>query len=204
VTAAEPKRVTSVLIVGVGGQGTILAGKVLARAVMLAGMDVKLSETHGMAQRGGSVVTQVRFGEKVWSPVVDPGEADVILAFEQLEALRWAHYLRPDGDIIVSTHAVNPMPVLMGTATYPTDIPASLRAHGGVLTLDAPGLAEEAGNARTSNIVLVGCLAKRLPLERELWSRALADSVKPQFLDVNARAFDLGWAAGEATQEAAQ
>jgi indolepyruvate ferredoxin oxidoreductase beta subunit len=194
----EAERPTSVLIVGVGGQGTILAGKVLASAAMLSGLDVKMSETHGMAQRGGSVVTQVRFGREVWSPVIDPGEVDHILAFEQLEALRWSHYLRPGGVIVVSTQTVNPMPVLLGTATYPADVLQTLRSRGRVVALDAPALAEAAGNARTSNIVLVGCLARRLNLDRDCWDAALVSSIKPKFLDVNKAAFRLGWdAAGE-------
>lgn len=197
-TARDMTRPTSVLIVGVGGQGTILAGKVLASAAMLSGLDVKMSETHGMAQRGGSVVTQVRFGREVWSPIADPGEVDDILAFEQLEALRWSHYLRPNGVIIVSTQTVNPMPVLLGTAAYPADVLRSLRSRGQVVALDAPALAEAAGNPRTSNIVLVGCLARRLDLGRECWEEALASSIKPKYLDVNRAAFQLGWdAAGE-------
>lgn len=189
----------SILIVGVGGQGTILAGKVLARVAILRGRDVKFSEIHGMAQRGGSVVTQVRLGSAVGAPVVDPGEADVVLAFEQLEALRWAHMLRPGGTLIMSTQTMMPMPVITGAATYPDDIPSLVAGRGPVHVLDAPRLAADAGNVRASNVVLLGRLAHEMDIPRETWERALSDVVPPRHLAANQRAFEAGWSAGEKT-----
>jgi len=191
----------SILIVGVGGQGTILAGKVLARVAMLRGRDVKFSEIHGMAQRGGSVVTQVRLGDAVHAPTIDPGTADVVLAFEQLEALRWAHMLRPGGTLIMSTQTIMPMPVITGAAEYPADVEARVAGRGPVHALDAFGMAVEAGNSKASNTVLLGRLARELDIPRETWERALADVVPPKHLAVNQRAFEAGWRAAEGIQQ---
>ena len=187
----------SIFIVGVGGQGTILAGKVLARVAMLRGQDVKFSEIHGMAQRGGSVVTQVRLGASVHAPTIDPGTADVVLAFEQLEALRWAHMLRPGGTLIMSTQTIMPMPVIMGAAEYPADIEARLAGGGPVHALDAFGMAMAAGNAKASNTVMLGRLAREMDIPRETWERALAEVVPPKHQAVNQRAFEAGWRAAE-------
>lgn len=183
----------NVLIVGVGGQGTILAGKVLARAAVLSGLDVKFSEIHGMAQRGGSVVTQVRIGERVYAPVIDPGCADCILAFEQLEALRWIHMLRDTGRVVMSSQRIDPAPVLMGQAAYPDAIPRTLAGRAAVAVLDAAQIATRVGNPRASNIVLLGRLARDLPFGRELWDQALADAIPDRYLQVNVRAFAEGW-----------
>ncbi len=188
----------SILIVGVGGQGTILAGKVLSHVGLLAGRDIKFSEIHGMAQRGGSVVTQVRLGDAVSSPIIEAGEAGFILAFEQLEGLRWMHMLRPGGLMIVSSQVIEPMPVIMGVAAYPGDALDQMRARGRTHVLDALAIAQEAGNARASNIVLLGHLARQMDLDRALWDRALAETTPARFLDANRRAFDAGWGAAPA------
>lgn len=185
--------ITNILIVGVGGQGTILAGKALARAAVLSGQDVKFSEVHGMAQRGGSVVTQVRFGKQVYSPIVESGTADFMLAFEQLEGLRWAHMLKPGGTMIVSTQVIEPMPVLTGAATYPEEIFTRLKHHGNIIAMEALDLAIKAGNARTSNVVLLGCLARAMNLKREVWDLAMQDTIPPMHFEVNKKAFQLGW-----------
>jgi indolepyruvate ferredoxin oxidoreductase beta subunit len=179
--------------VGVGGQGTILAARILSRAAVLAGKDVKFSETHGMAQRGGAVVTQVRIGDKVYAPTIDPGTADCILAFEQLEALRWSHMLKPGGAIIMSTQVIEPMPVIIGAVRYPQGIEKSVGKRGNVYSMEADRMACEAGNARASNVVLLGRLGRELGLPRELWEQALADTVKPKFLESNRRALAAGW-----------
>ena len=185
--------IINILLVGVGGQGTILAGKVLARAAVLWGRDVKFSEIHGMAQRGGSVVTQVRLGAQVPSPVIDPGTADFLLSFEQLEALRWAPMVRPGGLVLMSTQIIEPAPVLLGQAQYPTDIMEQLRARGPLVAVDAPALGAAAGNARTGNVGLLGCLARHLPLPRALWQQALDEVVPERHRAVNQRAFATGW-----------
>ena len=192
------KRTLNILLAGVGGQGTILAGKVLSRWAILCGYDVKYSEIHGMAQRGGSVVTQVRVGEKIYSPVVEAGEADYIVAFEQLEAMRMAHMLNQGGNIIFSTQVIEPMPVLMGMATYPESIPSKLKKYGKIYPLDADSLAAETGNPRASNIVLLGKLARLIDRGKEEWQQAIRDSVKPGFLESNLKAFELGWGTEEA------
>lgn len=185
--------VKNILIVGVGGQGTILAGKVLSRAAVLSGLDVKFSEIHGMAQRGGNVVTQVRIGEKVFAPLIDAGTADAVVAFEQLEGLRWAHMLKPGGRIIVSTQVIAPMPVLTGAAVYPDDALERMGERATVMALDADQVAAGCGNARASNIVLMGCLARLLDLPRALWDQALRETIKARHLDLNLRAFEAGW-----------
>jgi len=189
--------VYSILIVGVGGQGTILAGKVLARVAMLQGRDVKFSEIHGMAQRGGSVVTQVRLGDTVHAPTIDPGTADVVLAFEALEALRWAHMRKPGGALIMSAQTIMPMPVITGAAEYPSDIEERIARSGPVRVLDAFGMAVKAGNPKTSNTVLLGRMAREMDVPRTIWERALAETVPPRHLEANLRAFEAGWNAAE-------
>ncbi len=183
----------NILLAGVGGQGTILAGKILSQWAKIIGMDVKYSEIHGMAQRGGSVITQVRIGEKVYAPVIDIGTAHYILAFEQLEGLRYAHMLSPKGTMIVSTQRLDPSPVLMGVASYPEGVLSRLESEFHAKVIDAPDIAKRAGNPRTSNVVLVGALAMVMNGNKEEWIRAVSETVPTKYLDVNLRAFDLGW-----------
>ena len=185
-------KTTSIMIVGVGGQGTLLASKLLGNVLLRQGFDVKLSEVHGMSQRGGSVVTYVRFGEKVYSPVVDLGEADYILSFELLESARWISHLKKDGQLVTNTHQTPPMPVITGAAEYPRDIVEKLRARANVIALDALPLAEQAGSARAVNVVLIGVLSKLMPFDESVWREAIAETVPKKFLEVNLRAFELG------------
>lgn len=189
-----PNEVLNILLVGVGGQGTILAGRVLSRAALSLGGEVKVSDIHGMAQRGGSVVTQVRFGPRVFAPVMAPGTADFLVAFEKLEARRWLPYLRADGWLIVNDQEMPPLPVLTGAATYPEDLVGEMgRLVKNMLVLNALDLARRAGNVKAVNMVLMGALARRLPISREAWEAALASSVPGRFLEVNKKAFHLGW-----------
>lgn len=185
---------TSVMIVGVGGQGSLLASKLLGRLLTDEGYDVKVSEVHGMSQRGGSVVTYVRFGEKVYSPIVTEGEADIIISFEKLEAARYARYLKKDGRIIVNTQQIDPMPVIIGAATYPEGVLSELTEKGvGIDALDALTLAEQAGSSKAVNIVLMGKAAKYFDIPYENWLAAIEKTVAPRFVDMNKKAFDLGY-----------
>lgn len=187
------ENVKSVLLVGVGGQGTILAAKLLTLSLMEAGYDVKMSEIHGMSQRGGSVVTYVRYGDKVYSPIIDKGQADYILSFELLEAARWTEYLRPQGKIITNIQEVSPMPVITGAAAYPADLAEKMRRAGIDLdAVDALALAERAGSSKAVNIVLLGRLSKYFDFTQEEWMEALTESVPPKFLELNQKAFALG------------
>lgn len=186
-------KTVSLMIVGVGGQGSLLASKLLGRLLLEKGYDVKVSEVHGMSQRGGSVVTYVRFGEKVYSPIVTRGEADFIVSFEKLEAARYADCLKKGGRIIVNTQEIDPMPVLTGATDYPADILEDLEKQGVcVKKVDALSLAEQAGSAKAVNTVLLARLSKYLPIEREKWEEAIATGVKPQFVAMNQKAFALG------------
>ena len=185
-------KTTSIMIVGVGGQGTLLASKLLGNVLLSQGYDVKVSEVHGMSQRGGSVVTYVRFGEKVYSPVVDLGEADYILSFELLEAARWIGYLKKGGRLITNTHQTPPMPVITGAAEYPSNIEARLRELADVTALEAMPLAEQAGSAKAVNVVLVGVLSRSMDIPEENWLRAIEETVPPKFVELNKRAFLLG------------
>ena len=183
----------NMMIVGVGGQGTLLASKLLGRLLLSKGFDVKVSEVHGMSQRGGSVVTYVRWGDRVCSPIIDKGQADVILSFELLEAARWTEYLKPGGRIITNTQQINPMPVITGAAAYPADLEGKIRALGIDLdAFDALSLAEQAGSSKAVNIVLMGRLSKWFDFTEEEWMDALTQSVPPKFLELNKKAFDLG------------
>lgn len=185
---------TNIMIVGVGGQGTLLASKLLGRILVEEGFDVKVSELHGMSQRGGSVVTYVKYGEKVYSPVIENGEADFIISFEKLEAARWAHCLRKGGLIITNTQQIDPMPVTTGAAVYPTEVLDRLTADGvRVDAFDALTPALEAGSAKAVNIVLMGRLAKNLGLPAEKWLEAIRSTVAPKFIDMNLKAFELGY-----------
>lgn len=184
----------SIMIVGVGGQGTLLASRILGSALLDCGYDIKVSEVHGMSQRGGSVVTYVRYGENVASPIIEKGEADIILAFEQLEAARWLEYLRPDGKLIVNTQKIDPMPVVIGTTEYPDGVIEAIKAAGAdVEELDALPLAVEAGTAKAVNVVLIGAMAKNMSLDKEVWIKALNESVPPKFLELNLKAFEMGY-----------
>lgn len=187
-------KVTNVLLVGVGGQGTILAARILSGVLQEAGYDVKMSEVHGMSQRGGSVVTFVRYGDKVYSPLVDKGKADIILSFEKLEALRWLPYLKADGTMVVNDLALLPAPVLMGKAEYPYNALDILREKAKkLITLDAVKVAaEEAGNIRTQNVVLLGALAKHMDIPTETWEKVIRESVPPKTVDANLKAFAAG------------
>ena len=183
----------NIMIVGVGGQGTLLASKLLGRLLLDQGYDVKVSEVHGMSQRGGSVVTYVRYGEKVYSPVIDKGEADFIVSFELLEAARWMEFLRPDGRIITNTQQINPMPVITGAAEYPRDLVEKMTAAGAkVDAMDALALAEQAGSSRAVNLVLMGRLSQYFDLPEEAWQQAITRSVPEKFLEMNRMAFHLG------------
>ncbi len=186
--------VKSVMIVGVGGQGTLLASRILGAALVNDGYDVKVSEVHGMSQRGGSVVTYVRYGEKVYSPVVTPGEADLILAFEQLEAARWISYLKKGGKLVVNTQSIDPMPVITGVMTYPDDIIAKLKEMDiDVTAVDALSLAEEAGSVKAVNVVLIGVMARRMDLDENVWLNVIREIVPEKFVEMNLKAFMLGY-----------
>ena len=183
----------NVMIVGVGGQGRLLSSKLLGRHLLSKGYDIKVSEVHGMSQRGGSVVTYVRFGDKVYSPVIDKGEADYIVSFELLEAARWTEYLKPGGKIITNTQQINPMPVIIGAAEYPENLLDKMKAAGiDVDALDALTLAEQAGSSKAVNLVLMGRLSKYFDISAEEWLQAIEASVPPKFLEMNKKAFSLG------------
>lgn len=184
----------NIMIVGVGGQGTLLASKLLGAVLLSKGYDVKVSEVHGMSQRGGSVVTYVRFGEKVYSPIIDKGEADVILSFELLEAARWLEYLKPGGQIIVNTQVIEPMPVITGAAAYPEDLVTKMEAAGAkVDAFDFLKIANEAGSAKAVNIALMGRLSNYYPeIPNEIWQAALEKIVPAKFLELNKKAFEAG------------
>ncbi len=187
-------KTTSIMIVGVGGQGSLLASKLLGRLLVDEGFDVKVSEVHGMSQRGGSVVTYVRFGEKVYSPIVTEGEADVIISFEKLEAARYAPFLKKDGRIVVNTQQIDPMPVIIGLAQYPENVLEELKAKGvNVEDFDALTPAMEAGSSKAVNIVLMGRAAKYFDIPKENWIKAIENTVAPKFVEMNKKAFDLGY-----------
>lgn len=186
-------KVTNILIVGVGGQGTILASKVLGRVAQDFGKEVKVSEIHGMSQRGGSVVTQVRFGDKVYSPVISVGTADIILAFEKLEALRWLPYLAPNGVIIVNDQEIDPMPVITGQAEYPEDVYGALSKIAKTIAVPALEMAKKAGSSKAVNIVLLGVLANILGLNQESWLKAVEELVPPKTIEINKTAFLEGY-----------
>ncbi len=182
-----------IMIVGVGGQGSLLASKLLGHILLTEGYDVKVSEVHGMSQRGGSVVTYVRFGEKVYSPIIDKGGADFIVSFEKLEAARYAEYLKPGGHIVVNTQEIDPMPVVTGAVTYPENLIEKLSALGiNVDAIDCLSLALEAGSAKAVNIVLMGRLSKYFDIPVEKWQKAITECVPKKFEELNQKAFMLG------------
>lgn len=183
----------SIMIVGVGGQGSLLASRIIGNVLLSQGFDVKVSEVHGMSQRGGSVVTYVKYGDKVYSPVIEKGEADIIVSFEMLEAARWVSYLKKGGHLIASTQTLDPMPVITGAAQYPADIEEKIKALGiDIITADALSLAEEAGNAKASNVVLMGLVASKMSFDDSVWTDAIKNCVPEKFLDLNLKAFELG------------
>ncbi len=184
----------NILIVGVGGQGTLLASKLMGKIYIDKGYDVKVSEVHGMSQRGGSVVTYVRAGEKVFSPVIEKGEADVMISFEALESARWLPYLKKDGVVISNTAQIDPMPVIMGNAEYPEN-PIGIIQNSGVkvVSADALALAEKAGSAKSVNIVLLGIAAKQLGIDKDECLDAIRATVPQKTIEVNEKAFELGY-----------
>ena len=184
----------NIMIVGVGGQGSLLASKLLGSLLLKQGADVKVSEVHGMSQRGGSVVTYVRSGEKVYSPVIDKGEADFIVSFELLEAARYVSFLKPDGRIVTNIQQIDPMPVITGAATYPADLVEKMRAADvQVDALDCLALAEKAGSAKAVNLVLLGRLSHYFDdISEQEWEDAIRENVPPKFLELNLKAFALG------------
>jgi indolepyruvate ferredoxin oxidoreductase beta subunit len=184
----------NIMIVGVGGQGSLLASKLLGHLLLTEGYDVKVSEVHGMSQRGGSVVTYVRFGEKVYSPIIDRGEADFIVSFEKLEAARYVEYLKEGGRIVVNTQEIDPMPVITGAAVYPEDLIGKMEKLGiHVDAMDCLALANEAGSSKAVNIVLMGRLSRYFKdIPEEKWKQAIRDCVPGKFLDLNLKAFALG------------
>ena len=184
----------NIMIVGVGGQGTLMASRLLGNVGIQLGYDVKVSEVHGMSQRGGSVVTYVKMGEKVYSPIIEKGEADIILAFEKLEALRWIDYLKQGGALILNDQQIDPMPVIIGKANYPESIIERFESGGiRLFTVDGLKIAEECGNTKAVNVVLIGLLAATTGIDRGIWEKALEEVIPQKVIDVNTRAFDKGY-----------
>ncbi len=183
----------NLLIVGVGGQGTLLASRILGTVALKMNFDVKVSEVHGMSQRGGSVVTYVRFGKKVFSPLIEKGEADIIIAFEELEALRWIDYLTKDGKMIINEQEIDPMPVIIGKAKYPENILATLKADHSIYSLDALKIARRCGTIKAVNIVLLGVMARLTGIDKQIFLDAIHEVVPAKVLDVNLKAFEEGY-----------
>ncbi|WP_425804268.1 indolepyruvate oxidoreductase subunit beta [Desulfitobacterium sp. Sab5] len=182
----------SILLVGVGGQGTILASKLLTTGLMEAGYDVKMSEIHGMSQRGGSVSSQVRYGDKVESPVIEIGGADMLVSFEKMEALRWLEYLKPEGKVVVNDYEIASMPIITGKADYPTGIIEELSGKAQTTVIDAARQAEELGNPKVMNVILLGTIIQAMKLNDIDWTKIIKDNVKPQFVDLNLKALEVG------------
>ena len=183
----------NIMVVGVGGQGTLLTSRIIGKTALEAGYDVKLSEVHGMAQRGGSVVTFVRFGKSVSEPVVEEGEADVLIAFERLEALRYAHFLKKDGVIIVNDCRIDPMTVVIGASEYPENIIETLKKKHTVYTIDGGKIAKELGNSKVLNSVVLGLGAKYIGFSKEEWIKIIEKTVPPKTIEINEKAFVKGY-----------
>ena len=183
----------NIMIVGVGGQGTLLTSRILGGLAIAGGYDVKLSEVHGMAQRGGSVVTFVRYGDSVYEPIVEEGQADVIIAFEKLEALRYAHFLKPDGALIVNDWRIDPMPVVIGAAQYPENIIENLKKEHKVYTVNATEESKKLGNSRVFNLIVLGIAAQHMDFTKEQWYAVIEKTVPPKTIDINKKAFDVGY-----------
>ncbi len=186
----------NIMIVGVGGQGTLLASRILGNVVISSGYDVKVSEVHGMSQRGGGVVTYVKYGEKVFSPIIDKAEADIILAFERLEAYRALPFLKKNGKLIVNDRRIDPMPVITGAMEYPEGITEEMKKKADVTALDALALAEKAGSSKAVNVVMIGLMAKHTDIAYDRWVQTIKETVPAKLLDINLKAFDLGYQAG--------
>lgn len=184
----------NIMIVGVGGQGTLLTSRILGGITTKAGFDVKLSEVHGMAQRGGSVVTFVRYGDLVSEPIVEEGQADVLIAFERLEALRYAHFLKKDGVIIVNDQRIDPITVVTGAVQYPEQIIETLRENHNVIAVDAMAEAKKLGNPKVFNTIIIGVAAKRMDFEKEKWLEVIEQTVPPKTVEINKAAFEAGYA----------
>jgi len=184
----------SIMIVGVGGQGTLLASRIIGNVAINDGYDVKMSEVHGMAQRGGSVVTYVKYGENISSPIIEKGKADVILAFEELEASRWIQYLKKDGLLILNSQKIDPMPVIIGAAKYPEIVVKKINEKiEHFVSLDALSLAKQAGTIKAVNVVLIGVMAKESSISKEKWLKALEITIPSKYLEMNKVAFELGY-----------
>ncbi len=183
----------NIMIVGVGGQGTLLTSRILGALTMQAGYDVKLSEVHGMAQRGGSVVTFVRYGDKVYEPIVEEGQADLLIAFERLEALRYAHFLKEDGAMVVNDNRIDPMPVVIGAAKYPENILEDLEQSHRIYSVDALEEAKKLGNSKVFNIIVLGVAAQHMNFSQEEWLKVIEETVPPKTIDINKRAFEVGY-----------
>ncbi|MBO6138226.1 MAG: indolepyruvate oxidoreductase subunit beta [Lachnospiraceae bacterium] len=189
----DDKATKNIMIVGVGGQGTLLTSRILGSLMLDAGYDVKLSEVHGMAQRGGSVVTYVRYGKKVSEPIVEEGQADVLIAFERLEALRYAHFLKKDGVLIVNDQRIDPMPVVTGAAEYPENILEELKKEHTVYSIDAMEEAKKLGNPKVFNVIVLGMAARHMDFPEEDWLRCVRAKVPQKLVDINVSAFNAGY-----------
>ncbi len=185
--------IKNILIVGVGGQGTILAAKILSEGLVFAGFDVKMSEIHGMAQRGGSVSTQIRYGEKVYSPLISEKTADVILSFEKIEAARWLNYLKPEGYLIINDYEILPVPVLIGSQTYPSDVDKKIKETvKNCFVIDAFSEAKKLGNTKVQNTLLLAVVIKKLGLEKIDWETVLRSQISEKIAELNIKAFQRG------------
>ncbi len=183
----------NIMVVGVGGQGTLLTSRIIGKVALNAGFDVKLSEVHGMAQRGGSVVTFVRFSDKVCEPVVEEGEVDILISFERLEALRYAHFLKKDGILVVNDCKINPMTVVIGAKTYPENIIENLEKEHNVKSIDGISIAKNLGNSKVLNSVVLGLAAKQIGFKKEEWIEVIKSTVPPKTIDINEKAFLIGY-----------
>ncbi|MBR7100823.1 MAG: indolepyruvate oxidoreductase subunit beta [Clostridia bacterium] len=183
----------NIMVVGVGGQGTLLTSRIIGKTALNAGWDVKLSEVHGMAQRGGSVVTFVRFGKKVFEPVCEEGSVDILISFERLEALRYTHFLKPDGAMIVNDTRIDPMTVVIGAAKYPEEILENLEKSHKLYTIDGGAIAKELGNSKVLNTVVLGLAAKHIGFTEEQWLETLKATVPQKTVDINVKAFKAGY-----------
>lgn len=185
--------VKNILLCGVGGQGIILASKILATGLIKAGYDVKMSEVHGMAQRGGSVTTQVRFGEKVYSPIIGKGQADVLVSFEAMETAKWIEYLKEGGRVVINDYKIPSAPILVGKASYPDHVIASIQEKADTTVFKAVDLATELGNIKTMNVIIVGALLRAMNLENITdWNQVIAECVKEKFVSLNQKALQIG------------
>lgn len=184
----------NIMLVGVGGQGTLLASRVLGNVALQDNNDVKVSEVHGMSQRGGSVVTYVKIGQKIFSPLIEKNEADIIIAFEQLEAMRWIGYLRENGKMIINTQKINPMPVITGKMKYPENIIKQIKCiYGSTVAIDALSIAKGCGNIKSVNMVLLGCMAASVKIDKSIWIKSMRDVIPEKYIDVNIKAFEAGY-----------